>query len=102
MSELMSVKCGGQSHFHTNTMLPDIPSPQDAFDINLLDSKALDDPDGLTAALSAIEAVCLRSDSEIAGMVETLNNRSYILEYIISGARQRRPLCVASTDHLTL
>lgn len=67
-------------------MLPDLSSSQDTFDIDLLDPQVLDTPDGRAAALRVIEAVCHRGDPEIAGMVEVLNSRSYILEYIISGA----------------
>jgi len=66
-------------------MPPDRHSSQDAFDIDLLDSQALDAPDGLAIALHTIEAVCHRGDPEIAEMVATLNSRPYILEYIISG-----------------
>ena len=52
----------------------------------MLDQQALDAPDGLTAVLHAIEAVCHRGDPDIAGVVAALNSRAYILEYIISGA----------------
>ena len=66
-------------------MLPGSHSSQHAFDINILDAQALDTPDGLATALRAIEAVCHRGDPEIVGMVEALNSRPFILEYIISG-----------------
>jgi len=78
-------KCGGQSWFLTNTMPPERYASQDTFDIGVLNPQALHTQDGLQTALSAIEAVCYRGDSEIARMVETLNSRSYLLEYIISG-----------------
>ena len=67
-------------------MPPDRRSSQDAFDVTILDPQALDAPDGFTAALHAIEAVCYRGDPDIAEMVAALNSRAYILEYIISGA----------------
>ena len=81
-------------------MQPDRCSSQEAFDINLLDPRALDTPDGLHTALRAVEAVCHRGEPEIAGMVEALSNRSYILEYIISGALTRalRSACITSID----
>lgn len=60
-------------------------SSQDAFNIDLLDSQALDTPDGLPAALRAIEEACYRGDPEIATMVVALSSRSHILEYIITG-----------------
>ena len=60
-------------------------SSQDMFDIEILNPRALQASDGLQTALRAIEAVCYLGDPEIAGMVETLNSRSYLLEYIISG-----------------
>ena len=66
-------------------MPPDRHSSQDAFDIDMLDPRALEAPDGLNTALCAIEAVCHRSDPEIAEMVAALDSRPYILEYIISG-----------------
>jgi hypothetical protein len=66
-------------------MPPDIHSSQDAFSIDLLDLQALDTPDGLQTALRAIEAVCYRGDPETATMMAALNNRSHVLEYIISG-----------------
>jgi len=66
-------------------MPPDRSSPRDPFNISLLDSRALDTPDGLAAALCAIEAVCHGDDLEILGVIEMLNGRPYILEYIISG-----------------
>jgi hypothetical protein len=66
-------------------MPPDRYSSQNAFDINTLDPHALDAPDGLAAAVRAIEAVCHRGHSEIAEVVAALNSRPYILEYIISG-----------------
>jgi len=67
-------------------MPPDRCSSQGAFDVTMLDPQALDPPDGLSAALHAIEAACYRGDPDIAGVVATLNTRAYILEYIISGA----------------
>jgi len=84
-----SKKCGGQSWFLTNTMPPERYASQDTFDIGVLNPQALHTPDGLQTALSAIEAICYRGDSEIARMVETLNSRSYLLEYIISGTSPR-------------
>ena len=66
-------------------MPPDSSSSQDAFDINTLNPQALDAPDGLQNALRTIEAICYRGDPEITRMVEALSDRSYILEYIISG-----------------
>jgi len=80
-----SVKCGGHCWFCTNIMPQDRYSSQDAFNINLLDSQALDTPDGLRTALRAIEEACYRGDPEIATMVVALNSRSHILEYIITG-----------------
>jgi len=80
-----SKKCGSQSWFITNTMPPERYASQDTFDIGVLNPQALHTPDGLQTALRAIEAVCYRSDLEIARMVETLNSRSYLLEYVISG-----------------
>jgi len=78
-------RCGGRSLFRTSIMPPDCNSPQDAFNINMVDPQLLDAPDGLTTALRAIEAVCYRGDPEIAEMVLALNSRPHILEYIISG-----------------
>ena len=66
-------------------MPPNRYSSQGAFDMDMLDPQALSTPDGLTAALRAIEAVCHRGHPEIAGMIEALNSRPFILEYIISG-----------------
>ena len=66
-------------------MPPDRHSPRDAFDTNLLDSQVLETPGGLATALRAIEKVCYRSDHEIAEMIVTLDDRPYLLEYIISG-----------------
>jgi len=60
-------------------------SYHDAFDIEVLNPQALHTSDGLQTALRAIEAVCYRGDPEIARMVEVLNSRSCLLEYIISG-----------------
>jgi len=80
-----SGKCGGQSWFRTNTMPQNRYSYQDAPDTNVLNPQVLDAPDGLATALRAIEAACHRGDSEIAGTVEVLNSRSYLLEYLISG-----------------
>jgi len=79
-------------------MPPDRYLSQDAFDMDMLDPQALDTPDGLATALRTIEAACHRGDHEIAEVVEALNSRSYILEYIISG-RLRVPV-VTSTDNL--
>jgi len=78
-------------------MPPNRYSSQDAFNMDVLDPQALDTPDGLATALRTIEAACYRGDPEIAGVVEALNSRSYLLEYIISG-RLRVPI-VTSTDH---
>ena len=58
---------------------------QGAFDVDILNPQVLDTPDGFAAALRAIEAICHQGDHEIAGMVEALNSRPFILEYIISG-----------------
>ena len=67
-------------------MPPDSHSSQDAaFDINIIGPQALDTPGGLQNALRTIETICYRGDPEISRMVEALNGRSYILEYIISG-----------------
>ena len=82
---LKSVKCGGHCWFRTNIMPQDRHPSQDAFDINLLDSQVLDTPDALQTVLRAVEAVCHRGDPETTTMVATLNSRSHILEYIISG-----------------
>jgi hypothetical protein len=91
-------KCGGHSWFRTNIMPPDNRSPQDAFNINILDPQALDTPGGLQNALRTIEAVCYQGDPEITRMVEALSDRSYILEYIISGAlRMPIGLCTLPT-----
>ena len=86
-----SVKCGSQSWSRTNTMPQNRYLSQGAFDMDILNPQALDTPDGLAAALRAIEAVCHRGDPEITGMVEALNSRPFILEYIISGTL-RAPL----------
>jgi len=59
---------------------------QGAFDATMLDPHALDTPEGLSVALRAIEAICHRGSPDIARMLATLNSRSYLLEYIISGA----------------
>jgi len=67
-------------------MPPDRSSSRDAFNISLFDLRALDTPDGLAATLRKIEAVCHRGDPGIARVIEVLNSRSCILEYIISGA----------------
>lgn len=83
-------------------MPPGRYSSRDAFDTNLFDAQVLGGPDGLTAALPAIEAVCHRGEPEIAGMVETLNSRSYLLEYIISGtSRVLISPCIFDTNHVT-
>ena len=66
-------------------MSQDRDSAQDVFDIDILNARALDTPDGLQTALSVVEAICRRGDPEISGMVAALNSRSHILEYIISG-----------------
>lgn len=80
-------------------MPPDRYSSRDTFDITLLGPQATDAPDGLDNAVRAIETVCRRGDPEIAGIIEELDSRPYILEYIISGAlRVPTPLRVASTD----
>ena len=84
---IKSIKCGGQSCYRTSIMPPDRNWHQDVFDINLLDSRALDTPDGLTTALRAIETVCYRGDPEIAEMVTALDSRPHLLEYIISGTQ---------------
>jgi len=71
-------------------------SSRDVFDVDLLDPRALDTPDGLRTAIRAIEAVCNRGGSEIAEMVATLNSRTYVLEYIISGTlRNPQVPCVS-------
>jgi hypothetical protein len=51
----------------------------------MVDPQVLDTSDGFHTALHAIEDICHRGDSEIAGMVSALMNRSHILEYIFSG-----------------
>ena len=66
-------------------MPPDRYSFHDAFDISILDPRALDTSDGLATALHATEAVCHRGDPEIAETISALNSRPYLLEYIISG-----------------
>lgn len=66
-------------------MPPDRYPSQDAFDISMLDPRALDTPDELATALRTIEAVCHRGDPEIAEMIAVLNSHPYVLEYIISG-----------------
>jgi hypothetical protein len=66
-------------------MAPDRHLSQGAFDINILNTPALDAPGGVQTALRAIEAVCHRGGLDIAGMVAVLDSRPYILEYIISG-----------------
>jgi len=78
-------KCGGQSWFRTSTMPQNRHTSRDAFDVDLLDPQALDTPDGLRTAIRVIEAVCHRGGSEIEEMVETLNSRTDVLEYFISG-----------------
>ena len=67
-------------------MPPDRYSPQDAFDIDILDPQALNAPEGLATAIRTIEEVCHRGHPNMAEMVAALNGRPYILEYIISGA----------------
>ena len=67
-------------------MPPDRYSSQDMFNIEVLNPQELHTSDGLKTALRTIEAVCYRGDPEISGMVEVLNSRSFLLEYIISGA----------------
>ena len=74
-------------------MPPDRFSPPNAFNINLLDSEALGTPDGLQTALRAIEAVCHQGGPETTTVVEALNDRSHILEYIISGTSPRVLIC---------
>ena len=81
---LLSEKCGGHSWFRTSNMPPGRSSFH-AFDINILDQRALDTPDGLDIALRAIEAVCHQGDPGIAGMVAALSSHSHTLEYILSG-----------------
>jgi hypothetical protein len=81
-----SEKCGGHSWFRTSTMPQGRYSSQGAFDIGMLNPRALEAPDGLGAAIRAIEAVCHRGHPEVAGMVAALNSHSdHTLEYIISG-----------------
>ena len=80
-----SEKCGGHSWFRTNIMPQDRYSSQDAFDVEILNPRTLNAPDGLATALRTIEAICRLGDPAIARMVEALSSRSYILEYIISG-----------------
>ena len=80
-------------------MPPGRYSSQDTFDLEILSPQALDTPNGLTAALRAIEAVCQRGDPKvIAEIVEALNNHSHILEYIISGTS---PTPIGSYELLT-
>lgn len=52
----------------------------------MIDPQVLDTSEGFHTALSAIERVCHRGDTEIAEMISTLMSRSHILEYLISGA----------------
>ena len=66
-------------------MPPDRHSPQDAFNIDLLDSQALDTPDGFQTALRAVEAVCHQGHLDPTTMIVALESRSHILEYIVSG-----------------
>lgn len=66
-------------------MPPDRRSPEQTFDINLLDTGTLNSPGGFQAALRAIEGACHQGDPEITGMISALINRSHILEYIFSG-----------------
>ena len=83
-------------------MPPNRYSPQDAFNIDMLNPQALDTPDGLATAVRAIGAVCHRGDPKITEMIEVLNNRPFILEYIISGmlhmplahCHQHSPVCL--------
>jgi hypothetical protein len=82
---LKARKCGGHSWFCTSTMPPDRYSSQDAFNVDMLDPRVLNAPDGLVAVVRAFGAVCHRDHADIAEMVAALNGRSYILEYIISG-----------------
>lgn len=84
-------------------MAPDRSSPQNAFNLSLLDSKALDAPDGLVVVLRAIEAVCHGCNPEIAGIVDALNSSPYALEYIISGALRVPvvPCALPPTNYVT-
>ena len=82
-------------------MLQD-PSPsQDVFDFDLFSPRALATPDGPQTALRAVEAVCRRGDAEIAAMIATLNDRSHVLEYVISGMFYGR-FVGADTNQLVL
>ena len=82
-------------------MAPDRSSPQNTFNLSLLDPQALDAPDGLV--LRAIETVCHGGNPEIAGIVDALNSGPYALEYIISGALRVPvvPCALPSTDYVT-
>lgn len=51
----------------------------------MLDPQTLDTPDGLSAALHAIEAACHRGEPDITTVVAVLDSRPFVLEYIISG-----------------
>ena len=73
-------KCGGHASFPTSIMPPDRYSSREPFDIDLLYSRALH-----PTTLRAIEKVCYRSDPEIAEIIAALDDRRYLLEYIISG-----------------
>jgi len=66
-------------------MPPDHRSPEQAFDISLLDVGALGSPSGLEIALRSIESACFQADTAIAGMVMGLSSRSHVLEYVFSG-----------------
>lgn len=66
-------------------MSPDLHSPNQAFDISLLDVETLNSPGGLENALRSIENMCLQAEPAMAGMVLTLSSRSHVLEYIFSG-----------------
>ena len=66
-------------------MPPDRSPSHYTFDLNMLDPRVLNTPDGHNAALRAIERVCYRGEFEIEATVSALMSRSHILEYIFSG-----------------
>ena len=84
-------KCGGHASFPTSIMPPDRYSSREPFNIDLLYSRALH-----PTTLRAIEKVCYRSDPEIAEIITALDDRYYLLEYIISGTLSIR-FCASPT-----
>lgn len=66
-------------------MPPDHRSSRDAFDASILESQALESPEGITHALRAIDTACQRGGPEVELVIAALNSRPYLLEYMISG-----------------